>query len=137
MPKHDAQLRQRPVLWDLESLDSELLDLAWSNRVAFVERLRSADIDVPSCWYMHEWVVHRLAAIQYWYDDVVRDGATAEDAAEWWSEGLAPLVRDWEGLSRHRGAHSPAGRRWERGVPDPSVDEVIAESLRARREGSQ
>ncbi len=118
-----------PVLWNPDTLDARLLAITWDRLTAFVVQLRGFDISVPGCWYVHGWVVQRLLALQHWRDDAYGEASTAKTAAEWWTQGLVPLTRDWAELTSHHDAHPPADRPWDRGIPTPQLDDVIAAAI--------
>lgn len=124
----------QPVPWDLDALDADTLAAAYEELAEFVDRLVAADIDVPACWYVHGWVVHRLIALARWRREAHAPPASARNAAEWWAVGLASLIHEWQPLHGHRKGHSPIGRPWEDCVPTPPFGETVASRIRARRE---
>jgi hypothetical protein len=89
--------------WDLDQLSAELLQATYRDLERFVAWLRSVGVEVPACWYVHPWSVHRLAAVMHWHREL---GGRAREAAEWWASSWG-LLRD-------------------RPEPTPSLDEAIA-----------
>jgi len=117
------------VPWDLKSLDPPVRAEAWADLVGFVDGLREDDVEIPSCWYVHGWVVERLLALAHWRGDAFGEGSSAREAADWWSSGLAPLIRDCEPLHGHHGVHPPRESPWADPEPTPSIEEVMARSI--------
>ena len=113
------------VPWDLTSLDAGLVVEAMADLRDFVDDLIDAGIDVPCCWYVHRWVRDRLAALSHWRREEY--GASPRSAAEWWSHGLGPLLRDWESLLVHGSLHPDPVSPYGTLVPLPSFDDVVAE----------
>jgi hypothetical protein len=121
--KRGGRVSDTPIApWDLDRLPAELLEATYRDLDRFVAWLRSLGIEVPACWYVHPWSVHRLAAVMHWRREL---GARAREAAEWWASswGLQGLRDAWrrEDLFRHGDHHFETGRQ----EPTPSLDEVI------------
>lgn len=115
----------RPAPWDLTSLDAGLVVEAMTDLRDFVDDLVDAGIDVPCCWYVHGWVRDRLAAVGHWRREAY--GASPRSAAEWWSHGVGPLLRDWEPLLVHGSLHPDPASPYGTLLPLPSFDDVVAE----------
>jgi hypothetical protein len=96
---------------------------------AIVDNWRSMGIEVPDCWWFHEHLARRLAAVIGWYIEAhdTKTG-TARAAAEWWAStwGLAGLQDEWAkigGHSVHNGVHvDEAGTE----KPMPPFNEFVA-----------
>jgi hypothetical protein len=119
-----GRVSEQPVApWDLDHLSADLVEAAYRDLERFVAWLRSTGIDVPGCWYVHRWSVHRLAAVMRWRQELA--GRPAREAAEWWASswGLQGLRDAWrrEGLFQHGDRHYDTGKE----EPTPSLDEVI------------
>ena len=122
------------VPWLPDTLDAALLAVAYGRLGDFVTWLRELDIEVPQCWYLHGWVVHRLLALQKWHAELSDGQSTARTAVDWWALGLQPLVRDWEQILAHRGRHAPADDPFGPTVTVPPLEVVIEEAVRRRQE---
>jgi hypothetical protein len=121
--KESGPVSDAPIApWDLDRLAPELLEATYRELERFVDWLRSVGIEVPACWYVHPWSVHRLAAVMHWRREL---GTRAREAAEWWASswGLQGLRDAWrrEDLFKHGEHHFETGRQ----EPTPSLDEVI------------
>jgi hypothetical protein len=122
------------VPWLPDTLDAGLLAVAYGHLGDFVAWLRELTIDVPQCWYVHGWAVHRLLALQHWHAQF-RDGHSSPRATvDSWAAGLQPLVRDWEDLFAHHGRHAPTDDPYGDAVTMPALEVVIEEAVRRRRE---
>jgi len=122
------------VPWLPETLDPGLLAVAYRDLGDFVAWLRDLHVDVPQCWYVHGWIVHRLLAVQHWYT-AIRDGRpTPRTTVDWWALGLQPLVHDWADVLAHRGRHAPDDDPFGPTVTTPTLEEVIIQAIRRRRE---
>ncbi len=124
--------RAAAVPWDLDALGSGELHAAYLELARFVGWLRHCDVDVPSCWYVHGWLVRRLAALLHWRDATLDPEVTAKAAADWWS-ALFVLQREWQELHGHHGTHPPDGRPWATPIATPAFEDAVAGAVRVRR----
>ncbi len=120
------------VPWDLDALTPDELRAAYLDLSGFVGWLRDCDVDVPGCWYVHGWVVRRLAALRHWREAVLHPEAPAKAANEWWS-ALFALQRDWEEVRGHHGAHPPREQPWGNPMATPALEDTVAEAVARRR----
>jgi hypothetical protein len=118
--------------WDLDALSPEELQASLIDLSGFVGWLRECDIDVPSCWHFHGWLVRRLLVLRHWREDVLDVEARAKAANDWWS-ALSELQRDWEEVRSHRGAHPPREEPWGNPVVTPALEDTVSEAVRRRR----
>ena len=117
------------IPWDIDVLSGEELRAAYVDLARFVAWLRECDIDVPTCWYVHGWVVRRLAVLRHWRQLLLTGGGPPKGPNEWWT-ALFNLQRDWGDLRGHHGAHPPRERPWEDPVATPSLENAIAAAVR-------
>jgi hypothetical protein len=118
--------------WDLGAMTSEELHAAYLELSGFVGWLRECDIDVPGCWYVHGWLIHRLAALLHWRDATLDPEVSAKAAADWWA-ALFALQREWQELHGHHGIHPPRDRPWADPIATPAFEDAVADAVRARR----
>ena len=123
---------QATAVWDLDAASASELEAALNTVSAFVEQLRRASVGIPRCWYVHGWVVYRLAALHQAHGEALRQTASARDAVWWW-ESLEGLRRDMQPLLRHSAMHPPADDPLGEPAPLPTLDEHIAKAVGARR----
>jgi hypothetical protein len=122
--------------WDLDALSPEELRAAYLDLSGFAGWLRECDVDVPACWYVHGWLVRRLAALRHWRDAVLDPEAGAKAACDWWT-ALFALQREWEEVRGHHGAHTPRDEPWGNPVPTPAFEDSVADAVRRRRRSGQ
>ncbi|MHB8325634.1 MAG: hypothetical protein ACYDEA_00385 [Candidatus Dormibacteria bacterium] len=133
-PRATTAATAAAVTWDLDRCPAALLAQRYADLQAFVTWLRDQDIPTPTCWYIHGWLVHRLAALQAWKVRAYAPEAHPRDAAEWWAVGLAALQRDWELCIGHDGRHPPLDAPWDDPVPIPEFGAFVQAALRDRAE---
>ena len=129
----DPSLRARDwAAWDVDALGPEQLRSAYLDLAGFVGWLGECDVDVPSCWYVHGWLVRRLAALRHWREEVLDPEATAKGACDWWS-ALAQLQSDWQEAHGHQGAHPPREQPWGTSVATPALEDIVSAAVARRR----
>ena len=132
MPSPSGSTAPSPPLWDLERCPAALLAQRYADLQAFVTWLGAQDIPAPACWYIHGWLVHRLAAVQAWRARAYAPEAHPRDAADWWAVGVASLQRDWEPCLAHEGQHPPPDAPWDNPVPIPEFGAFVQAAVRER-----
>jgi hypothetical protein len=120
--------------WDLDALTPGELHAAYLELSRFVGWLRDCDVNVPGCWYVHGWLVRRLAAFLHWREATLDSEVAAKAAADWWS-ALFALQREWEELRGHHGTHAPRDRPWADPVATPAFEDAVSDAVRSRRRG--
>lgn len=125
--------RRRPLSRGFDDVSGEELRDAYEDVATFVRWLEACDIRVPTCWYIHGWVVRRLHALVRWYDEAHGEEATGRAAADWWLVGVAPLLRDWPDLIAHRGRHIPP----DSPLADPELIPPLNEWIRTQAAGAE
>lgn len=121
--------------WDLDAVTAEQLRAAYLDLSGFVGWLRECDVEVPSCWHVHGWLVRRLSVLRHWREEVPDPAASAKSANAWWA-ALFELQRDWEEVRGHHGAHPPWDEPWGNPVATPALEDTLAEAVRRRRRAS-
>jgi hypothetical protein len=122
-PASSTLTPRSPSPWDVRGLDPKALRISLTACAQFVDHLRGAGLDIPRCWYLHGWVLERLLALACWRADEYT--ASARGAAEWWSNGVMPLTRDWAELLMHGNRHPDPSNPYGELVPLPPIEEVI------------
>ncbi|MGH7746754.1 MAG: hypothetical protein ACREQ5_18665 [Candidatus Dormibacteria bacterium] len=120
------------VAWDLDSLAPDELQAAYLDISGFVGWLHECDVEVPSCWYVHGWLVRRLAALRHWRDDTLGPEGTAKASADWWS-ALFRLQLDWSEVHGHYGAHPPREQPWGNPIATPALEDTVSDAVGRRR----
>jgi hypothetical protein len=118
------------VPWDIDALSGDELRATYLDLSRFVAWLRQCDVDVPACWYVHGWVVRRLAALQHWRTATLDAEAPAKATNDWWV-ALVALQRAWADLRGHHGAHPPRERPWADPVATPAFEDVVSAAVGA------